>query len=112
MYEPGLNNHGGRNEQKKGLCVRGKTCSEMHTTCPYNHNTVNKPCRYGSNCPNSRTTCLFIHNSADNMASSDDNRRGQFNNTNNDESLSRSKNESRRTILNHTYPLMTNRGTV
>ena len=75
------------NNPKKGLCVRGTTCSTMHTTCEFNHTPINKPCRNGSNCPNRKTTCLFTHNAAESMASLNNNsmaslnnnRRGQFN---------------------------------
>ena len=64
---------------KKGFCLRGPTCSTMHTTCEYNHTPINKPCRNGSNCPNRETTCLFSHGTERSLASPTNNRRGQFN---------------------------------
>ena len=75
-----LSMNSGGNYPKKGLCVRGTTCSAMHTTCAFNHTPINKPCRNGPNCPNSKSTCLFSHGPEESVASQSNNRRGQFNN--------------------------------
>ena len=72
------NTNGWMSSQKIRLCMKGKMCDAINTTCKFSHTPINKPCRNGMNCGR-KSTCLFSHTSGEERASLHHNKRGQFN---------------------------------